>query len=90
MGGHTAGSEFPLDGGIRKIQTVSAGGKFLCSLAAFTLFDNRVAVSTIKPTTRFVHEKAIDALFYACTNHGYHALSLNFEKNEARFMHYSA
>ena len=76
MGGHAAGSESPLDGGIGKHSTVLPGGKFHDFLAAFTLLNHLMAVAAIKLTTPFFHEETFDTFFYGFTNHGYHILSL--------------
>ena len=78
--GHTAASESPLDGRIRKSQAVIAGGSFHYLLAAFAFFDNGVTVAPIELTAFVAHEGTFHSFLDACTNHGYHILSFGFKK----------
>ena len=80
VGSHAAFSESPFDGRVRKSQAIIAGGSFSNLLAAFTLLYNRVAVTPIELTSFFTHEGTFHSFLYACTNHGYHILSL-LQKN---------
>ena len=80
--GHAAASESPFDGRIRKNQAIIAGGPFHYLLAAFTFFDNGVAVAPVELTTFVAHEGTFYPFLDACTNHGYHILSFGVEKNK--------
>ena len=84
--GHTASSESPLDGRIRKNQTVIAGGSFHNLLAAFAFFDNGVTVAPVELTAFVAHEGTFHSFLDACTNHGYHILSFGVEKNKTLFI----
>jgi hypothetical protein len=84
--GHAAASESPFDGRIRKNQAIIAGGSFHYLLAAFTFFDNGVAVAPVELTTFVAHEGTLYPFLDACTNHGYHILSFGVEKNKTLFM----
>jgi hypothetical protein len=83
---HTAFSQTPPGGGIRKDQAVIAGGEFFDFLAAFTLLNGVVTGTAVKPAPFLAHEKAVQSFFYACTNHGYHVLSFQF-RNKCMSMH---
>ena len=85
MGGHVAGSESPLDGGVRENHAVIAGGSFNDFLATFTLLNNWVAAATIKLTSIFFHEGTFSPFLYRYANHGYHILSLRFYKVNPSF-----
>lgn len=76
MRGHVASPYTPLGYRIGKDEAVFAGGEILDFLATFTLLYNRMAVAAIKLAAFIAHEKAIHTLFYACTNHFNHILSL--------------
>jgi len=65
----------PFGGRIGKDETIFTGGKILDFLTAFTLLNDGVAGTTVKPTAFLVHEKALIPFFYACTNHFNHVLS---------------
>ncbi len=77
MGSHTAVSESPFDGRVRKTQAVIAGGSFNNLLAAFTFLSYGVAVTPIELTAIAAHEGTFRPFLYACTNHGYHILSFH-------------
>jgi len=76
VGGHAAGPDSPFDGWVRKAQAVFAGGEIFSFLAAFTLLNNRVAITSVKLTPIFVHKETFEPFLYTCTNHGYHILSI--------------
>ena len=76
VGSHVAVSITPFNGWLRETYAVFAGGEFLDFLAAFALLNDGMAVASIKLTPIFGHKKTIYTFFYACTNHGYHILSL--------------
>jgi hypothetical protein len=73
---HAAFADAPFSGGVRKDKAIFAGGKFLGFLAAFTLLDDMVAGASVELAPLLAHEKAIQSFFHACTNPGYHILSL--------------
>ena len=77
VGSHTAVSKSPFDGGIRKSQAVIAGGSINNLLAAFTFLSYGVAVAPIELTAILAHEGTFRPFLYACTNHGYHILSIH-------------
>ncbi len=77
VGSHAAVSESPFDGGVRKSQAVIAGGSFNNLLAAFTFLSYGVAVAPIELTAILAHEGTFRPFLYACTNHGYHILSIH-------------
>jgi tmRNA-binding protein len=83
VGGHAAGSDPPLDCRIGKAYAILAGWELFGFLATFTLLDNRVAVTSVKLTPLLAHKEAINALFYRCTNHGYHILSARLFTNQS-------
>jgi len=82
MGGHAAGSHSPFDGRIRKNHAVFAGGLFNDFLAVFTLLNNGMAVTSIKLTSFLVHKGTFRPFLYRYANHGYHVLSLKFNKSK--------
>jgi hypothetical protein len=53
MRGEIAGAGFPFNGRIRIAVAEPSGGEFYAALAAFALLYDRVASTTIVPTTRF-------------------------------------
>jgi hypothetical protein len=75
MSGHVAGPYTPLGSGVGKNQAVFTGGEILDFLAAFTLLYSGMAFAAIELTAFVAHKKAINTLFYACTNHFNHTLS---------------
>jgi hypothetical protein len=79
VGSHIAGPCSPFDGGIRKNEAVFPSGKFSCFLAGFTLLNDGVAVTPIKPTSFLAHEEAFHPFLTSCTNHSNHILSLEFK-----------
>jgi hypothetical protein len=76
VGSHAAVSESPFDGWVRKNQAKIAGGSFHNLLAAFTFLSYGVTVAPIELTSIAAHEGTFRPFLYACTNHGYHILSL--------------
>jgi hypothetical protein len=44
-------------------------------LAAVTFIHNGMAAATVELAAILTHEKTLNTLFCACTNHGYHILS---------------
>jgi len=80
MGGHIADSCSPFDGRIGKNSAEIAGGKLFGFLAGFTVFDDGVAVPSVKLTPFLAHEEALHPFLYSCTNHGNHILSLSSGK----------
>lgn len=84
MGGHGTGPDSPFDGRVRKAQAVFSGGEFLYFLAVLALLNNGMAATSIKLTPLFVHKEAFETLFYTCTNHGYHILSLKYYELKKR------
>ena len=86
MGSHIAVPYTPFGLRIRKDGAILTGGEFLDFLAVSTLFDNCVASTTIELTAFLAHEEAIRPLFYACTNHFNHILSLKIYDYELGFM----
>jgi hypothetical protein len=75
MSGHVASPYTPLGSRIRENKAVFTGRELLDFLAAFTLLYNRMAFAAIELAAFFAHKKAINTLFYACTNHFNHILS---------------
>jgi hypothetical protein len=76
MGSHVADTGPPFNSWLRKTRTVFSGGKLLDSLATFAFLNNLVAGAAVKLTPVLVHKKTLNTFFYACTNHGYHVLSI--------------
>jgi hypothetical protein len=76
MGSHIAIAEPPFGGRVRKTYTIFAGREILGLLAAVTLFYYLIACPSTELTSIAVHEETLDSLFNACTNHGYHILSV--------------
>jgi len=76
VGSHIAYAEPPFGGGIRKTYAIFAGRKILRLLAAFTLVYYLIACPSTKLTSILVHEETLNSLLNACTNHGYHILSV--------------
>lgn len=76
MGGHVAFPDAPLGGRLREAEAILACGKVNRFLTPFTLFNNRVANAAIELATFLTHKETIVTLFYACTNHFDHILSL--------------
>ena len=62
MCSHITGPVFPFKGGIRGTHTVFSGGIFNDFLAAFTLFNNRVAAAPIILASFLAHKDALKAL----------------------------
>jgi hypothetical protein len=75
MSGHVASPYTPLGSGIRENHAVFTGGEILDFLAAFTLLYNRMAFAAVELAAFVAHKKALQTLFYACTNHFNHTLS---------------
>lgn len=75
MSGHAACPYTPLGSGVWENQAVFTGGEILDFLAAFTLLYNRMAFAAIELAAFVAHKKALNTLFYACTNHFNHVLS---------------
>ena len=79
MGSHVAASRTPFDGRLREHEAVCAGSELFGFLAAITFFNNGVATAPVELAAILAHEKAVNTLFYTCTNHGYHILSLGLK-----------
>jgi hypothetical protein len=73
--GHIAISITPFGGRIGKDETIFTGGKILDFLTTFTLLNDGMAGTTVKPAAFITHEKTLMPLFYTCTNHFNHVLS---------------
>jgi len=86
VSGHVTTSYPPLGQRVREIEAILTGGKVFHLLAAFTLINNRVAGATIKLAAFLFHEKALITVFYACTNHFNHILSLRTLNYKGVFM----
>lgn len=86
MAGHVADSRPPLHRGVRKALAVFACGELLDFLTTYALLHYLVAATSLKLTPPLVHEKTLHPLFYRCTNHGYHILSLEIDKSEPIFL----
>ena len=80
MGSHIAVPDAPFGSGFREHQAVCPGGKLLGFLTAGAFFIDRMAGATVELAAGLTHKETINTLFDACTNHGYHILSLEFEK----------
>ena len=76
VGSHIAYAESPFGGWIGKTYTIFAGRKILRLLAAFTFIYDLIAGPSTELTSVLVHEETFDTLLGACTNHGYHILSV--------------
>jgi hypothetical protein len=75
MGGHGALAGSPFDDRLRENKAVLAGGKLFGLGAAVALLSDGMAAPPVELATGLVHEKTLDALFYAIANHGYHVPS---------------
>jgi hypothetical protein len=80
MGGHVAFPGSPLCCRLRENEAELAGRKFFCLLASIACINDGVAAAAIELASVLAHEKALDTLLYACTNHGNHILSLWFSR----------
>jgi hypothetical protein len=80
VGGHVALPGSPLGRRLRKNQAKLTGRKLLCLLAAPACLNDGMATSAIELAAVLAHEKALYSLLNACTNHGYHILSLWFSR----------
>jgi hypothetical protein len=76
MRGHIAVPTSPFHGWIWKAYAIFAGGKLHNLLASFALLCNLVTGAPVELTPVLIHEETLNTFLYACTNHGYHALSI--------------